>query len=139
MHDTDFSDLSLAELGKLLAQAKADHAAASEAEKKAKKFYDMLRLSVIPDRMEEEEITSINIADVGRLGVASDMQTSVLAENRDAFHSWMRENGHGDLVKETVHSSTMKAFIKEQIQNGEEIPDDLVKVHAFMRASITKR
>lgn len=38
---------------------------------------------------------------------------------------------------EGVHSSTLKAFVKEQLENGDPLPLDLFRVSEFTRAKIT--
>jgi len=43
-------------------------------------------------------------------------------------------------VRETVHPSTLKAYIKELIENGEDLPfdDDTVNVWLYEQATIRK-
>ena len=49
------------------------------------------------------------------------------------FFKSLRKEGFGDIVKETVHPQTLKAFVKEQMQrNDDELPewmDGLVNVY----------
>lgn len=45
----------------------------------------------------------------------------------------------GVVIKEDVHASTLKAFVKEQMASGNAIPMDLFNVHPFTKAVITKR
>ena len=106
--------------------------------KKQKEIFDLLRLKIIPDKLDAEGMSSINIRGVGRLGVTLDVNVSVLAENRPAFYEWLNENGHGGLIKPYAQPSTVKAFIKEQLKEGEVFPDDLVEATPFYRASVTK-
>lgn len=44
--------------------------------------------------------------------------------------------GVGYKVKEAVHPSTLNAFVKDQIQNGEDFPADLFKVFSGRKAKI---
>lgn len=48
-----------------------------------------------------------------------------IADKRDDLHSWLKKNGFQDLVKETVHPSTLKGFVKEQLEENEELPEDI--------------
>lgn len=55
---------------------------------------------------------------------ASDM----LAQNYDAVET-----------RETVHHSTLKAFVKEQMASGNAIPMDLFNVHPYQKATIKRK
>lgn len=41
-------------------------------------------------------------------------------------------------LKETVHPSTLKAFVKEQLEKGAPVPFDLFNVHTFNKAVLRK-
>lgn len=101
--------------------------------------FDILRLDVIPDKMDAEEISSINLPGIGRLGVTLDLHVTVLSENREQFYDWLTEEGHGDLIKPYAQPGTVKSFLKERVSEGEVIPEELAKVTPFFRASLTKR
>ncbi len=100
--------------------------------------YDAIRLSVLPEKMDEEDITNITIAGVGRVTVQSDIYFSIPAGSRDEAYEWLRKNGHGDLIQETVNSSSGKAWAKELLKKGTLPPEELFKVTPFSRAQITK-
>jgi hypothetical protein len=61
-----------------------------------------------------------------------------LPEKKAEFFDWLRDNGRGDLLQENINPSTLKATVKGLVKNGEEIPEDLLNVSPFTRASITK-
>lgn len=102
------------------------------------KAFDQLRLKVIPDMMDEQNITSVKIAGLGRLGLTADMHVSTVKEKKLEMFDWLRDTGRGDSIQETVNASTLKAMVKQMIREGEEIPDGLLNVNPFTRASITK-
>lgn len=56
-----------------------------------------------------------------------------VATRREELYQVLREQGYGDLIKATIHPQTLKAFVKEQIEeNDEELPgwlDGLVRVY----------
>jgi hypothetical protein len=131
--------MSYKELGEIFLAQKEGLAQLSAEKKELQIQHDRLRLTIIPDKMDEDGMTSINIKGVGRLGVTLDAYVTVLAENRGAFYEWLDDNGHGGLIKPYAQPSTVKAFIKEQVKNGEEIPEDLVSCEPFFRATVTKK
>lgn len=101
--------------------------------------YDYLRLNLIPSRFEEEGIENITIEGIGRVSLTGDMYVSVLAENRERTYEWLCDIGKESLITKTVNASTLKAAVKAMIRAGEEIPEDLIKVTPFTRASITRK
>jgi hypothetical protein len=126
------------ELAEQLRAAQDALAAAKAIVTEHQKAFDHLRFNVIPDALNELGVSSLQIPGVGRLGLTEDMRTTVLAENRDEAYEWLATNGFGDIVVETVHSSTMKAWMKEQIGKDVELPD-IFQWTPFQRASLTKK
>lgn len=102
------------------------------------KVYDFLRITKVPAKMDEDGVDRISVAGVGRVSLTADMHVSVKADMKEKFYEWLRDNGRSDLLQETVNPSTLKAAVKGMYKKGEEIPDDLLNVSPFTRASITK-
>jgi hypothetical protein len=102
------------------------------------KEFDFLRITKVPAKMEEDGVDRITVAGVGRVSLTADMHVSVKADMKEKFYEWLRDNGRGDLLQETVNASTLKAAVKGMYKNGEEIPDTMLNVSPFTRASITK-
>ena len=115
-----------------------DKDAAEEVLKDINKEYDYLRLSLIPKLFDDRGIANMRLTDIGRVSLTSDIYASIPAGKRDEAYLWLSDTGHGDLVSNTVNPSTLKAFLKQMLLKGEEIPEDLFKVTPFTRASITK-
>jgi hypothetical protein len=111
----------------------------SEMKTETTKRYDFLRLSVLPAAMDEAGLTSVTVTGVGRVSLVSDAYVSVPVVNIPEFHDWLRDSGSGALIKETVHASTLKAFVKGLIKEGKEFPAELIKVTPFTRAQITRQ
>ena len=107
--------------------------------KAVNKRFDFLRISKIPTKMDDEGVSNINITGVGRVSLTADMHVSIKSEMKENFYVWLRDNGRGDLLQETINSSTLKATVKGMFKGGQEIPEDLLNVSPFMRASITRR
>ena len=102
------------------------------------KEYDFLRITKIPAKMEEDGVDRINVTGVGRVSLSADMHVSIKAEKKEQFHEWLRDNGRGDLLQENINPSTLKAAVKGMYKKGEDIPEDLLNVSPFTRASITR-
>jgi len=103
--------------------------------KPLQKRYDELRLNDIPAEMADEDVRSIT-GDFGRCTLQSDLHVS--APDKMKLHSWLEETGNGSLIIPTVNAQTLKAFCKEQMTNGTELPESVLKVTPFSRAIIYK-
>jgi len=103
--------------------------------KPLQKRYDELRLNDIPAEMAEEDVRSIT-GDFGRCTLQSDLHVS--APDKVSLHLWLESTGNGSLIIPTVNAQTLKAFCKEQMTNGTELPESVLKVTPFSRAIIYK-
>lgn len=102
------------------------------------KDFDTLRRITIPDEMEAAGISSANFPGIGRLTVTADLFASIRPDQQLAAYDWLEQHGHGDLINAYVHPSTLKAWLKEQMQAGEEFPEELFEATPYQRASVTK-
>lgn len=112
--------------------------ALSTAKAEMHKLNELLRINKIPDLMDEQGITSVTFDGIGRVTLTSDLRAAIPKMCREDAYKWMEENGYGDLVVETINPSTLKAFCKRRIKDGEPLPEDLFKLSPFSRASVTK-
>jgi len=100
--------------------------------------FDFLRITKVPSKMEEDGVDRINVTGIGRVSLTADMHVSVKAEQKSEFFVWLKDNGRGDLLQENINPSTLKAAVKKMFRDGEEVPDQLLNVSPFTRASITR-
>lgn len=57
---------------------------------------------------------------------------SAIPERKEELFTWLKENGYGDLVYETVNANSLAAFVREQLEEADELPEgleELVNVH----------
>lgn len=71
---------------------------------------------------------------------------SAVAERKAELYEWLKENGYGDLVYETVNANSLAAFVREQIEEADGLPEDLAelvcvyeKTAVGIRKAITKK
>jgi hypothetical protein len=102
------------------------------------KEFDILRQGTIPEAMDAMGLSSVNIPGVGRMTLTADMFTGILPDQQLAAHKWLIDNGHEDIIREYVHPSTLKAFLKEQFQSGVTLPDEIFRITPYQRATVTK-
>lgn len=97
---------------------------------------DNLSKQQIPDLMRAQGVKSVKLEGVGTVGITNRVSCSML--DKTLGFEWLRGNGHGALITETVNSSTLSAFAKELLEAGEELPDDAFKISTSSYTSIRK-
>lgn len=91
----------------------------------------------LPKAMEDADIESFKVEKVGTVFLQNKLYTSVLADDREKLYEWLKKEGHGDLIKPWVFPQTLTAFAKEQLVEGNPLPDFL-KATFIPTASIRK-
>ena len=112
--------------------------AAKEVVSNYQKEFDTLRQIIIPEEMDAAGISSANFPGIGRLTLTADLFAGIQPDKQHEAYQWLVDNGHEDLIKDYVHPSTLKAFIKELMESGEVLPEELFKATPYQRASVTK-
>ncbi len=135
---SEYDKLSLVELVREMKAVQSAKESAEAVVKELNKKFDFLRITKIPQVMEDEGIPRLTVEGVGRVSLTADMHVSVREGQKEAFYDWLRDNGREDLIQPTVNSSTLKATVKNMVVQGEEYPQELLNVSPFTRASITK-
>lgn len=93
--------------------------------------YDDMRKRRLPDKMQELGLISpdgkggFTHSSGAKVHLRVEVYAYCKKENEPAFFEWLREQGHGALIKETVHTQTLKAFAKECLNNGVALPAQL--------------
>lgn len=131
--------MTIKDMGKLFVSLKTEIDAAEGVVRALKSSFDKLRLRAMPEKMDEMGITGVKIIGVGRLSLTADAYCSVVKDQKFRLYDWLRDNDHEDLIQDNVNSGTLKAFIKEQIKAGNDVPDDtIINFIPYDRASVTK-
>ena len=142
--------------------------------RKLKEQYRQLSEEDLPQKMTELGMQDLRLEDGSRITIDMFYATRINKNNRDAAHEWLRQQGHGDIIKnqvsvsfgkgeddtaletmtllekeglfpdqkESVHPSTLKAFVKERIESGDNAftpeTQKLFSVYQGKRTKITK-
>ena len=92
-------------------------------------------------QMVEEEMQ--NFTRNGRQFILNSKQrTSAKSGMQAELYAWLKKNGYGDLVKETVHAQTLDAFGRELTEELGALPETLeplVNVYEKVTVQIRKR
>jgi hypothetical protein len=108
----------------------------NETKKKYNELYDQLSMVVVPEKMRESGVKTINVENVGRVTVSYRYACSMV--DKDAAMQWLEYTGNGSLIQRTVNSSSLAAFAKNMVvTEGKELPPAFkVSINPF--TSITK-
>jgi len=123
----------------------------------------------IPNKMSELGYSKLQLKDGQKIEIKPFYAAKIPSERVQEAFQWLRDNGHGDLIKnnvtltfgrsqdneaknlvdelkqkghnvnqvEKVEPMTLKAFVKDEIQQGRSVPSDLFGVYIANKAKIT--
>ena len=103
-----------------------------------KKDREALTDGIIPQKMTSEGLSTVNVCALGRFSVRSEMRVTVAGGKKFELQDWLKDNGYGELIGTTINSSTLKSFVKERMTEGDDYPEELLNLHMFERATLTK-
>lgn len=110
----------------------------SETKKAFNAVHDNMSRELVPDALRAANMKFTFILGVGRVGISHRYSCSMLDADRGI--DWLKSNGHGGIVKETVAANTLAAFARNLLEEkGTELPDDIFKVGSVPYTSITKK
>ena len=126
-------------------QLKEQIGADEEALKELKARYKELRGTVIPELMAELKMVdakghgSFTLSTGEKLFLKNDLHASFSKMNEDAVFEWLRSRGDEALIKLVVHAGTLKAYVKEMLEKGEEPPEELITTYPFQTTNMRRK
>lgn len=136
--EKEYAGMSIPELAGRIRVLKEELDEKAAIKARAQKIYDHLTISIVPDRMDDENIQTMKVEGVGRLQTKADIRCACPAPNREELEKWLKDHNHGAMIGSSVNSSLLKAFVKEQMKQNGEWPEMLLKVEPFSKASVVK-
>jgi len=139
--DTDIAQqagaqMSVTEMAEWLYELRELNNLADKIKKEIGAVYDHVRTIQLPERMDDEGLSSMRVQGVGMVKLTADMYISV--KDQEKLFGWLEENGLEHLIQEKVNTQQLKSVLRKYMEDGEEVPSDYVKITPFSRASITK-
>jgi len=58
-----------------------------------------MRTEALPEAMKQLHLTEIKLDNGATVSVKDDLNCNIKADNKPAAHAWLREHGHGDIIK----------------------------------------
>ena len=145
---------------------------AEEEMEKLKEVETTLSEQTIPNLMQQAGISMLKLADGSSVEVKPFYSARIPASKSEQAFDWLRENGHGDMIKNqvslefgmrqdneakalveelkqkglavqqktSVHPSTLRGFVREQIQDlGKDVPAELFGTYVANKTKITTK
>lgn len=97
---------------------------------------DRLSKSEIPDAFKRIGVKTMTVDDVGRVSVGHKWACSMV--DKQVGLRYLREQGDGGLIQETVNAGTLAAHAKDLNSQGRELPQDKFTTSINAYTSITK-
>lgn len=130
--------VSLAEVCRVYDVIRTLHEGVEEAEKALSKLKQHLAVTVLPRKFEDDGVSTVSLRDLGARFTVTTRVSASMADKAGAV-AWLRGQGFGDIVQETVNASTLSSFAKEYVtDHGRDLPQDLFKVSSIQHVSRTK-
>lgn len=127
-----------AELARIYIKLRAMLEEVSEAVGKLSELRDALQFKLIPEAYEAHGVTSQTVDD-HRITVSILVRATIVPEQKEAAHQWLRDHGYNSLILQTVNASSLASLAKMLIQDeGKELPDDKFKTYTVPSTSMTK-
>ena len=74
--------------------------------------------------MELANVTKLTVEGIGTVYGANSLYPQV--KDAEAMMQWLKDNHFEALVRETVHPQTLKAWVKDRMEGGEDMPPETV-------------
>jgi len=110
----------------------------------------------LPTMLAEMGLSSFTLDDGSNVQVKQTYGASIAVDNRPAAYDWLRDKGYDDIIKNTVscqfasqqgyyaeqkteiHPQTLRAFVKERVEKGDDFPMELFGAWIGQRAVIKR-
>lgn len=112
------------EAGKLMIDFRDTAKVVGDLKKILESAFNQFKFRTIPDMLNEQGTRSMGIEGLGTFTMATDVKLS--KDKPELWMDWLKDHGHGEAIKETIHSSTEKAVVKTLLNEGVELPDHIL-------------
>lgn len=98
-----------------------------------------LKTESIPELFTENKTTSVTTLGY-RVTISASARVGIRKGLKDEAIAWLEANEFGDIIdrEPRVNASTLDAFGRAQLEEGNELPDDIFNVYVFNTTSLTK-
>lgn len=140
----DLDKMTAAQIAHLYSHLKAQFDLVQQLEKDLSAFVELVKTVKLPSAFDREKIKTFTLQDGTRVTVSERVNASIPAEKKPEAYAWLRENGAGSLITETVNASTLSSFAKDVLSGGMaeqeifDLPEEIFSVHQSQTTSVTR-
>lgn len=143
MEISDIAVLRVAELTERMAHQQALVAKLEEELKREAATLFRIETVELPELLDEYNVDELKLKSGERVSVAPFYSAHISKEHETEAHEWLHAHNLGALIKtrvsEGVHSSTLKAWVKEMYETGAlDVPTELFGVFVGRKAKLDK-
>lgn len=138
LDDARSEKIKLNDLLRFYKAIKESHDELDALRKELNKLIEISKSVVIPELMLETGVKTITLDDIKRRFTVSSRITCSILDAVAGFE-WLRSQGQGDLIRETVNSGTLSSYAKQYLEEtGAQLPPDIFKTNVQTITSMTK-
>lgn len=98
------------------------------------------KTTTVPSACERGSMDNVPLSEGWTVTPTTKIFTSMIGDKKEEAIAWLKNNGHGDLITETVNASALTSYAMSLLeQDGKELPSDLFKSFDKSSTSVTKR
>lgn len=128
---SNYDEFEIADIAKRYWQLRGLYEALDKQRKRLYHVVNSLEKGIFPAQLEKRDLDMVRVPELAR-SFYSQQKTSASILDKEKGYGWLRENGHGDLIQETVNAGTLASFARNlQIEEGIDLPEDLFKVTQY--------
>lgn len=102
-------------------------------------FYEQLAKIRLPEVFDLHKVPSVTLEEGYRITVSHGLRASIRGGvDKQSAYQWLRDNGLGDLVTETVNASTLSAVAKSMAEENRELDGELFNVAVLANTSFNR-
>ena len=106
--------------------------------KSVNKTYDLWKSDKLPSQFDAEGVPTVNLDEGFRITVSHKVFAGIKKDQKEAAYRWLRENRLGDIITDTVNSSTLSAVAKTMMEENKELDAEYFNVHVVPTTSVTR-
>jgi hypothetical protein len=106
--------------------------------KPLKEEIELTKTVRIPEAFARDKVKTLTTESGYRVTVSMNVYAGFREGQREAAYEWLRNNGMGSIIIETVNSSSLSKLARETLEAGKELPDELFNVALVPGVSKTK-
>jgi len=120
------------EIGRTFISIRGELDEARAIKSRLEKKYDTLKKR-LAQKMEDEGLEKFSV-DGKNITTRVEVFASIPKDHREDAYNWLKDNGYGEIIIDTVNAQTLKSLVKEQLSEGKSFPEDLIKIYTELQA-----